>query len=75
MEKRSLFSKLLCVLDAFLKLLESYYVILRWFNIRGSFFFYFKYLFRGRKLSRPWRDFTGTSAMVLNQKAYLRQLG
>jgi hypothetical protein len=35
---RSLFLKLLCVLDALLKLLESYYGILRWFKSIGMSF-------------------------------------
>jgi hypothetical protein len=59
--------ELLCVLDALLKLLESYYAILRWFKwIGGSFkfilffiLFYFIFL-GGANYRAPWRDFMGT---------------
>jgi hypothetical protein len=55
MQQRSLFLKLLCVLDALLKLLESYY---------GTGLFSF---FRGLNYRAPWRDFTGAMAPLKSE--------
>jgi hypothetical protein len=63
MQQRSLFLKLLCVLDALFKLLESYYGI--W--IRGFFFFF---SLGGATYCAPWRDFTGVMG-PLNQTTWI----
>jgi hypothetical protein len=80
-----LYTNVLCVLDALLKLLESYYGILRWFKSIGmSFMSLFKnkkikknyfLFFRGRELSRPLAWFYGRDGVrarwrPLNQKAW-----